>query len=126
MMTFILTKAKARGSSARVQRASSLAEFTARRLPAVLMPYPYGRDQHQTENARCLADEGAAVIVPDRCEAKANAAAVGDVLLDLMRSEEKLAGMSAAYDPLFKRDAAGQVAQGLLELGANRRVPNRV
>ncbi len=96
--------------------ASSLAEFTARRLPAVLMPYPYGRDQHQTANARCLADVGAAVIVPDKCQAKANAAAVGEVLLDLMRSEEKLAAMSAAYEPLFKENAAAKVAEELLEM----------
>ncbi len=96
--------------------ASSLGEFTAKRLPAVLMPYPYGRDQHQTANARCLADAGAAVIVRDRCEAKANAAAVGDVLLGLMKSEEKLATMSAAYEPLFKENAAGQVAEELLEM----------
>ena len=96
--------------------ASSLAEFTARRLPAVLMPYPYGRDQHQTANAAALADVGAAVIVPDKCQAKANAAAVGEVLLDLMRSEEKLAAMSAAYEPLFKENAAGQVAEELLEM----------
>ena len=96
--------------------ASSLAEFTARRLPAVLMPYPYGRDQHQTANARALADAGAAVIVRDRCEAKANASAVGKVLLGLMGSEEKRAAMSAAYEPLFKTDAAGQVAEELLEM----------
>ncbi|MBA7556156.1 hypothetical protein ES705_48855 [subsurface metagenome] len=54
--------------------------------------------------------------MPDRCEAKANAAAVGEVLLDLMRSEGKLAAMSAAYEPLFKADAAGQVAEELLEM----------
>ena len=96
--------------------ASSLAEFTARRLPAVLMPYPYGRDQHQMANGRALADAGAAVIVPDKCEAKANAAAVGDVLLDLMRSEEELAAMSGAYEGLWRADAAGQVAQGLLQM----------
>jgi len=98
--------------------ASSLAEFTARRLPAVLMPYPYGRDQHQTANARCLADVGAGVIVPDKCEAKANAAAVGEVLLDLMRSEEKLAAMSAAYEPLWQENAAAEVAEELLEMAA--------
>lgn len=96
--------------------ASSLAEFTAKRLPAVLMPYPYGRNQHQRANARCLADVGAAIIVPDKCDAKANAAAVGNVLLDLMTSEEKLTAMSAAYEPLFKENAAGQVAEELLKL----------
>lgn len=80
------------------------------------MPYPYGRDQHQMANARCLADAGAVVIVPDRCEAKANAAAVGKELLELMRSEEKLAAMATAYEPLFRENAAGQVAEELLKM----------
>ena len=96
--------------------ASSLAEFTARKLPAVLMPYPYGRDQHQLANAKCLADLGAAVIVPDRCDPRANADAVGPVLLNLMTSQEKLTRMSAAYEPLFKPHAAAEIAQQLLYL----------
>lgn len=101
--------------------ASSLAEFTAKRLPAVLMPYPYGRNQHQSANARCLADVGAAMIVPDKCEPKANASAVGNVLRDLMKSPVKLATMSAAYEPLFKANAAGQVADELLTLAGHCR-----
>ena len=96
--------------------ASSLAEFTARRLPAVLMPYPYGRDQHQTANARCLADEAAAVIVPDKCNAAANAEAVGPVLLDLMGSDQELSRMSAAYETLYKPDAAEMIAEELLNM----------
>ncbi|NIA08055.1 MAG: hypothetical protein GWP14_10570 [Actinobacteria bacterium] len=96
--------------------ASSLAEFTARGLPAVLMPYPYGRDQHQLANAKCLADAGAAVIVPDKCDSQANADAVGSVLLDLMTNKEKLTRMSSAYEPLFKPDAAVRIAEELLSL----------
>ena len=96
--------------------ASSLAEFTARKLPALLMPYPYGRDQHQLANAQCLANTGSAVIVRDRCEPQANADAVGPVLLDLMTNQEKLTRMSAAYEPLFKPDSATEIAQQLLHL----------
>ena len=96
--------------------ASSLAEFSARKLPAVLMPYPYGRDQHQLANAKCLADVGAAVIVPDKCDAQANAASVGPVLLDLMTDHDKLARMAAAYEPLFKPRAAEEIARQLMSL----------
>lgn len=96
--------------------ASSLAEFSARKLPAVLMPYPYGRDQHQLANAQCLADTGSAVIIRDRCQPQANADAVGPVLLDLMTNKEKLTRMSAAYEPLFKPHAAAEIAQQLLQL----------
>ena len=100
--------------------ASSLAEFSARKLPAVLMPYPYGRDQHQSANAGCLSDVGAAVIVPDKCDAQANAASVGPVLLELMSNPQNLACMSTAYQPLFKPNAAADIAQQLLSLAGHR------
>ena len=97
--------------------ASSLAEFSARKLPAVLMPYPYGRDQHQLANAKCLADVGAAVVASDKCDVQANAASVGPVLLDLMADRDKLAPMAAAYEPLLlKPNAAEEIAQQLLSL----------
>ena len=96
--------------------ASSLAEFTARKLPAILMPYPYARDQHQLANAKCLAEVGAAVIVPDKCDSQANAASVGPVLLDLMTNNEKLTRISAAYEPLFKPHAAVEISRQLLHL----------
>ncbi|WCJ58010.1 undecaprenyldiphospho-muramoylpentapeptide beta-N-acetylglucosaminyltransferase [Fontisphaera persica] len=43
--------------------ASSLAEFAAMRLPAILIPYPAAADNHQYFNARALADAGAAVLL---------------------------------------------------------------
>lgn len=46
--------------------ASTLGELTALGKPAVLVPYPYAADDHQTRNAEAFADGGAAVVVPDR------------------------------------------------------------
>jgi UDP-N-acetylglucosamine--N-acetylmuramyl-(pentapeptide) pyrophosphoryl-undecaprenol N-acetylglucosamine transferase len=45
--------------------ATSLAEIAALGLPALLVPYPYATDDHQTTNAKALVDAGAALMVPD-------------------------------------------------------------
>ncbi len=43
--------------------ATALAEFFALGIPAVLVPYPYAKDDHQTENARAAVAEGAYLMV---------------------------------------------------------------
>src|SRR5919204_14778 len=43
----------------------SIFEICAHGRPAVLVPYPHASADHQTRNARWMADAGAAVIMPD-------------------------------------------------------------
>ena len=43
----------------------SVFEIAAHGLPAVLVPYPHASADHQSENARWMADAGAAVVIPD-------------------------------------------------------------
>jgi len=45
--------------------ASSLAEISARALPALLVPFPYATEDHQTTNARASVDAGCAFMVAD-------------------------------------------------------------
>ena len=45
--------------------ASTLAELTAVGRPAILVPYPFAADDHQTINARRFAETGAALVVAD-------------------------------------------------------------
>jgi UDP-N-acetylglucosamine--N-acetylmuramyl-(pentapeptide) pyrophosphoryl-undecaprenol N-acetylglucosamine transferase len=45
--------------------AISLAEITARGLPAIIVPYPYATDNHQEYNAKALEKRGAALMVKD-------------------------------------------------------------
>jgi UDP-N-acetylglucosamine--N-acetylmuramyl-(pentapeptide) pyrophosphoryl-undecaprenol N-acetylglucosamine transferase len=49
--------------------ASTVAELTAAGRPSVLVPYPHATDDHQTANARALADAGAAWLIPDDAHA---------------------------------------------------------
>lgn len=96
--------------------ASTLAELTALGKPSVLLPYPFHRDRHQWANARQLADVGAALICEDRVRPEENAAALGRVLLPLMRDPERLASMSRAARALGRPDAGEIVARRLLDL----------
>ena len=43
----------------------SVFEIAASGMPAILVPYPHASADHQTANARWMADAGAAVVIPD-------------------------------------------------------------
>lgn len=45
--------------------ATSLAEISARRIPALLVPFPYATEDHQTTNAQAYVDKGAAYMIAD-------------------------------------------------------------
>jgi len=42
----------------------SVFEIAASGTPAILVPYPYASADHQTANARWMADAGAAIVIP--------------------------------------------------------------
>jgi UDP-N-acetylglucosamine--N-acetylmuramyl-(pentapeptide) pyrophosphoryl-undecaprenol N-acetylglucosamine transferase len=46
--------------------ATTVAELAAAGVPAILVPFPFAVDDHQTTNARYLADRGAALVVQQR------------------------------------------------------------
>jgi UDP-N-acetylglucosamine--N-acetylmuramyl-(pentapeptide) pyrophosphoryl-undecaprenol N-acetylglucosamine transferase len=45
--------------------AASLAEFAFFSLPAILIPFPYAADDHQTRNAEIFAKAGAAIVLKE-------------------------------------------------------------
>lgn len=45
--------------------ATSLAEISARAIPALLVPFPYATDDHQTTNAQSYVDAGCAYMIAD-------------------------------------------------------------
>lgn len=45
--------------------AGSIAEVTAKGIPAILIPYPHAAENHQEKNARVLEEKGAAVVIND-------------------------------------------------------------
>lgn len=93
--------------------ASSCAELTACGIPSVLMPYPFHKDKHQRHNAKVLEDGGAAVVVDDVKDRKANAEKLRPTVESLLCDGEKRRAMGAAAKGMGKPDASANVAQVL-------------
>jgi UDP-N-acetylglucosamine--N-acetylmuramyl-(pentapeptide) pyrophosphoryl-undecaprenol N-acetylglucosamine transferase len=91
----------------------SVFELAAAGLPAVLIPYPHATADHQTGNARWMADAGAAVIVPD---GELDAARLGGEVEALLGEPGCLERMAAAARGLARPDAAQHIAAGVLGL----------
>lgn len=87
--------------------ASTIAELTVAGLPSLLIPLPGAPGDHQTENARRLADAGAALWVAD---AALDADALARKLEPLLDSPAERAAMAAAALSLGRPGAADAVA----------------
>jgi UDP-N-acetylglucosamine--N-acetylmuramyl-(pentapeptide) pyrophosphoryl-undecaprenol N-acetylglucosamine transferase len=93
---------------------NTVAELAAVGLPSVLVPLPGAPGDHQTANARQLADTGAAVLVPDPAMTAARLVTEVDALLG---DPARLSAMASAAAAGARRDAAEAVA-GLVEASA--------
>ncbi len=93
--------------------AMTVAELSAAGAPSVLVPFPHAVDDHQTANARFLADAGAAVLLPQ-------ASLTPQRLAELLRSLDraKLLEMAAKARALGKPEAARIVADRCAALAA--------
>lgn len=97
----------------------SVFELAAAGLPSVLVPYPQATADHQTGNARWLADGGAAVVVPD---AELDGPRLAREVGALLRAPERLRAMRRAALSLARPDAAEQIADELMSMaGGSRR-----
>jgi UDP-N-acetylglucosamine--N-acetylmuramyl-(pentapeptide) pyrophosphoryl-undecaprenol N-acetylglucosamine transferase len=90
----------------------SVFEIAAHGVPALLVPYPHAAGDHQSANARWMAQAGAAVVVPDEQLRGPRLAAEVQALLG---DRDALSRMAAASRGLARPDAARAVAQELLE-----------
>jgi UDP-N-acetylglucosamine--N-acetylmuramyl-(pentapeptide) pyrophosphoryl-undecaprenol N-acetylglucosamine transferase len=90
----------------------SVFEIAAHGVPAVLVPYPHAAGDHQSANARWMADAGAAVVIAD---GELTAARLADQVAELLGDRERLASMASASRSLARPDAAGEVARELLQ-----------
>jgi UDP-N-acetylglucosamine--N-acetylmuramyl-(pentapeptide) pyrophosphoryl-undecaprenol N-acetylglucosamine transferase len=93
----------------------SIFEIAAHGRPMVLVPYPYATADHQSENARYMQRNGAAVVISDaELTAPRLASEVGGLLADRSR----LAAMGRASAELARPQAAQEIARELLEAAA--------
>lgn len=106
--------------------ATSLAEISARAIPALLVPYPFATADHQTTNARAYVDAGAAFIVAD---AELESEGFTEKLFALVDDENVRESMSLSAKALETESAADKLADVVcacangrvqdLELGQN-------
>jgi undecaprenyldiphospho-muramoylpentapeptide beta-N-acetylglucosaminyltransferase len=89
-------------------------EIAAARLPAVLVPSPFVTGDHQTANARWLAEAGGAVLVPD---GELSGSRLATELDALLADDDRRRAMAEAAGSLARPDAAGAIAD-LLEAHA--------
>ena len=95
--------------------ALTLAELAAAGLGAILMPFPYAVDDHQTKNAEGFVAVGAAELVQDR---DFDASRFAGMLERLLRDPDKRLAMANAARALAKPDAAAVIAQRCVEVAA--------
>lgn len=91
--------------------ASSLAEFAALKLPAILVPYPAAADDHQLFNARAFAGTGAARIILQRDLCSEHLVAV---VLEMIENEARRERIVAALAKWHAPDCARQIAAKIL------------
>ena len=92
--------------------AMTIAELAASGSAAILVPYLYAVDDHQTANARFLSERNAAVLVPS---AEFNNARLCELLTGFAGNRELLLKMAQAPRHLAVTDAAETVATLCLE-----------
>jgi UDP-N-acetylglucosamine--N-acetylmuramyl-(pentapeptide) pyrophosphoryl-undecaprenol N-acetylglucosamine transferase len=93
--------------------AVTVAELAAGGMASILVPFPHAVDDHQTANAKFLAESGAALLLQQR---DLTAQKLAEVLSTLDRA--KLLAMAKKARGLGKPDAARVVAQRCREMAA--------
>lgn len=93
--------------------ASTISELTYLGKPAVIVPSPNVVNDHQTKNARVLAEAGAAVMLP---EAGLDSGRLYETITGLLSDEAGMQRMHEASARLGVRDAADRIASIVLGL----------
>ena len=92
--------------------ALTIAELCAAGLAAILVPFPFAIDDHQTANARFLRDAGAALLLP---EDELTETGLEDLLWQLCSTEDRLSGLARNSRCCAFPDAAETVGALCLE-----------
>ena len=93
--------------------ASTMAEITAAGRPAILVPYPFATDDHQTANARSVDEAGGGWLLP---QTEFMTDALAGRLSALIEQPETLVQAAAAAKELGHPDAAARLADMVEEL----------
>ncbi len=95
--------------------ALTIAELCAAGLGALLVPYPFAVDDHQTRNAEAMRDAGAALITQER---DINIDMLSQQLDAVLNDPDTLKRMAMAARTLARPNAAADIAAQCLEVAA--------
>ncbi|WP_231871754.1 MULTISPECIES: undecaprenyldiphospho-muramoylpentapeptide beta-N-acetylglucosaminyltransferase [unclassified Oleiphilus] len=93
--------------------ALTVSELCAAGVGAILVPYPFAVDDHQTKNAQVMVDGGAAWLAP---QSELSEDALTEMLKPLLLKPERIARLANAAHKLAKPYAADRVAQACWSL----------
>lgn len=99
--------------------AITCSELAVTGTPSVLVPSPNVTADHQTKNAKALADDGAAVLLPEPRLADDFLPTVQDLLED----DARRAAMRDAALAMARPNASRDIARAVLALAKTRRMP---
>lgn len=92
--------------------ATSLAEISALKIPAVLVPYPFATGDHQTKNAQGYVASGAAVMFPDD---ELDSFDFAEKVIELAKNKRLRDSMSEAAHIQGNEDSASALADIVLK-----------
>src|SRR5207302_9181417 len=99
--------------------ATTIAELTVCKKPAILVPFRFAADDHQTVNGRSLVDAGAALLMAEK---ELTAEKLADELRSLEVDRGRLGRMSRASGVLGRPEAAREIADVCVSLCRDRLV----
>ena len=92
---------------------TTLAELAVLGVPAILVPYPHHKDQHQLKNAETLVQAGGAMLIP---EEELGADTLRTIFEEILFEPERILEMEDGALSLARPDAADEVLDLILEL----------
>ena len=95
--------------------AGSVAEVWQNTVPAIFMPYPYHKDNHQVHNAQPLVEAGAAILLTDQIDPVENAHQIINPLTELMSNKVSRQNMVDWLTQTRPVDGAEIIARALLQ-----------
>jgi UDP-N-acetylglucosamine--N-acetylmuramyl-(pentapeptide) pyrophosphoryl-undecaprenol N-acetylglucosamine transferase len=92
--------------------ALSVSELCLVEKPAILVPFPYASEDHQTKNAMSLVEQNAALLVKDKNAGEE----LVQTALRLLQDADKQHELSKNIKKLAKPNAAKEIAETVLKL----------
>jgi UDP-N-acetylglucosamine--N-acetylmuramyl-(pentapeptide) pyrophosphoryl-undecaprenol N-acetylglucosamine transferase len=98
--------------------ATTVAELSLCRKPAVLIPFPYAADNHQVQNAQALVEAGAAVMI---LQSDLDAQRLADEVGAILTEGKRRVAMAAAAGKVSSPHSAQDICESCLELAKKSR-----